>query len=183
MFFTNKPIVVFSIIITYYHFYGGIPLDQLERRLLNLLQEDFPLVPQPYQEIGRRLGLDEDKVMRMISKLKDEGVIRRLGGVFELRRLGYVSTLCALKVPPERLDEVAAVVNSFPGVTHNYLREHEYNMWFTLIGPDRQHLKEVMTAIENRTGLSLLELPAERPFKIRVNFDLEGNDANDAPVV
>ncbi|MGI9861887.1 AsnC family transcriptional regulator [Moorella naiadis] len=153
-------------------------MKQIERRLLNLLQEEFPLVPQPYQEIGRRLGLDEARVIKMIAKLKEEGVIRRLGGVFELRRLGYVSTLCALKVPPERLDTVAAVVNSFPGVTHNYLREHEYNMWFTIIGPDRRHLEKVMTAIENRTGLSLLELPVERPFKIRVNFDLEGNNGN-----
>ncbi|WP_011393685.1 siroheme decarboxylase subunit alpha [Neomoorella thermoacetica] len=172
MLVANKPSIIRSIIIC-----GGILLDQLDRRLLNLIQEEFPLVARPYQEIGCRLGLSEDEVIRKIRKLKTEGIIRRLGGVFELRQLGYTSTLCALKVPPGRLEEVAAVVNSFPGVTHNYLREHDYNMWFTLIGPDRRHLENVIRAIKERTGITeLLELPAERPFKIRVNFDLEAED-------
>jgi len=122
--------------------------------------------------------LSEDEVIERLEKLKKAGIVRRIGAVFDLRRLGYVSTLCALKVPPGRLAEVARTVNSFPGVTHNYLREHEYNMWFTLIGPSRQDLERTMEEIKKRTGLTeLLELPAERSFKIRVNFNLEvGND-------
>jgi DNA-binding Lrp family transcriptional regulator len=149
-------------------------LDNLDRQLLNLIQEEFPLTTRPYLEIGRRLNLSEKEVISRLERLKKTGIIRRIGAVFDLRRLGYVSTLCALKVPPERLQEVARVVNSFPGITHNYLREHEYNMWFTLIGPSRQHLEEVMEEIKVRTGLTdLLELPAERSFKIKVNFNLE----------
>lgn len=149
-------------------------MDNLDRQLLNLIQEEFPLTARPYLEIGRRLNLSEKEVISRLERLKKAGIIRRIGAVFDLRRLGYVSTLCALKVPPERLQEVAQVVNSFPGITHNYLREHEYNMWFTLIGPSRQHLEEVMEEIKVRTGLTdLLELPAERSFKIKVNFNLE----------
>lgn len=149
-------------------------MDNLDRQLLNLIQEEFPLTARPYLEIGRRLNLSEKEVISRLERLKKVGIIRRIGAVFDLRRLGYVSTLCALKVPPERLQEVARVVNSFPGITHNYLREHEYNMWFTLIGPSRQHLEEVMEEIKVRTGLTdLLELPAERSFKIKVNFNLE----------
>ncbi|MGI9952951.1 AsnC family transcriptional regulator [Moorellaceae bacterium AZ2] len=149
-------------------------MDNLDRRLLNLIQQDFPITGRPYLEIGRRLNLSEGEVINRLEKLKRAGIIRRIGAVFDLRRLGYVSTLCALKVPPGRLKEVAEVVNSFPGITHNYLREHEYNMWFTLIGPSRQHLERIMEEIKERTGLTeLLELPAERSFKIRVNFNLE----------
>ncbi|GFN23580.1 MAG: AsnC family transcriptional regulator [Thermoanaerobacteraceae bacterium] len=149
-------------------------MDNLDRQLLNLIQQDFPLTGRPYLEIGRRLNLSEGEVIKRLKKLKKAGIVRRIGAVFDLRRLGYVSTLCALKVPPERLVEVAEVVNSFPGVTHNYLREHEYSMWFTLIGPSRQDLERTMEEIKRRTGLTeLLELPAERSFKIRVNFNLE----------
>lgn len=137
-----------------------------------MIQEDFPLVEAPYAELGRRLGISEGEVLERLEKIKGEGIIRRIGAVFDLRRLGYASTLCAMQVPEERLAEVAAVVNSFPGVTHNYLREDLYNMWFTLIGPCRRHLEKVITSIEGRTRLPVLELPAERSYKIRVNFNL-----------
>jgi DNA-binding Lrp family transcriptional regulator len=148
-------------------------LDSLDRRLLNIIQEDFPLVEKPYAELGRRLGLTETEVLERLAKLKQAGIIRRIGAVFDLRRLGYASTLCALEVPAARLDEVAAIVNSFPGVTHNYLREDTYNMWFTLIGPCRRHLDKVIASIAARTGLAVLELPAEKSYKIRVNFNLD----------
>ncbi|WP_258360554.1 AsnC family transcriptional regulator [Moorella sulfitireducens] len=148
-------------------------MDSLDRRLLNMIQEDFPLTEEPYAELGRRLGLKEAEILERLAKLKEKGIIRRIGAVFDLRRLGYTGTLCAMKVPEGRLSEVAAVVNSFPGVTHNYLREDAYNMWFTLIGPCRRHLEKVIANIETMTGLPVLELPAEKSYKIRVNFNLE----------
>jgi len=159
-------------------------LDALDRRLLNLVQDEFPLTPRPYLELAKRLGLSETEVIARLRELKKKGIIRRIGAVFDLRKLGYVSTLCALKVPPERLEEVVRIVNSFPGITHNYLREDEYNMWFTLIGPSRQHLEEMLEEIKTRTGLTeLLELPAERPFKIRVNFDFKDGEDGGAKVI
>lgn len=150
-------------------------MDKIDRCLLNMIQGDFPLTEEPYAELGRRLGLEEREILERLARLKDKGIIRRIGAVFELRHLGYTSTLCAMQVPEERLEEVAALVNSFPEVTHNYLREDSYNMWFTLIGPCRRRLEKIIGQIKAATGLPLLELPAERPYKIKVNFNLEEN--------
>ncbi|MDD2421921.1 MAG: Lrp/AsnC family transcriptional regulator, partial [Heliobacteriaceae bacterium] len=105
-----------------------------------------------------------------VQKLKERGIIRRIGGVFDSRRLGYRATLCALKVPPDRVDAVAAIVNGYPGVTHNYLREHEYNMWFTLIAPTAAKMAAIIAEIKARTGCELQNLPASRVFKIKVDL-------------
>jgi len=112
-------------------------LDPVDNKLINLIQSNFPLVAEPYREIGTILGIGEDEVMERIKRLKENGVFRRLGGIFDSRKLGYAGTLCAIKVPENRIDETAAVINSFPGVTHNYLREHSFNMWFTVLAPSK----------------------------------------------
>lgn len=148
-------------------------LDNTDRRLLNLIQVDFPLTPEPYRVLAESLGLSEEEVLRRIGRMCEEGVIRRLGGIFDSRRMGYSGTLCAMRVEPERIEEVAGVVNAFPGVTHNYIREHDYNMWFTVIAESREKLDEILNAVQARTGLEVITLPAENIFKIRVNFDLE----------
>jgi DNA-binding Lrp family transcriptional regulator len=148
-------------------------LDNTDRRLLNLIQVDFPLTPEPYRVLAESLGLSEEEVIRRIGRMCEEGVIRRLGGIFDSRRMGYSGTLCAMRVEPERIEEVAGVVNAFPGVTHNYIREHDYNMWFTVIAESREKLDEILNAVQVRTGLEVITLPAENIFKIRVNFDLE----------
>jgi DNA-binding Lrp family transcriptional regulator len=148
-------------------------LDNTDRRLLNLIQVDFPLTPEPYRVLAESLGLREEEVIRRIGRMCGEGVIRRLGGIFDSRRMGYSGTLCAMRVEPERIEEVAGVVNAFPGVTHNYIREHDYNMWFTVIAESREKLDEILNAVQARTGLEVITLPAENIFKIRVNFDLE----------
>ena len=146
-------------------------MDAVDRQLLNILQQDFPLVSRPFLTLAWKLGLSEGEVIDRIASLKDRGFIRRIGAVFEPQRLGYTSTLCALKVPPDRIEEVARLVNSYPGVTHNYLREDEYNMWFTLIGPTRENIEGIIREIEGKTGLAVMELPALKCFKIRVHFD------------
>ena len=148
-------------------------LDNTDRRLLNLIQADFPLTPEPYRLLAGSLGLSEEEVLDRIGRMCEEGVIRRLGGIFDSRQMGYSGTLCAMRVEPERIGEVAGVVNAFPGVTHNYLREHDYNMWFTVIAESRARLDEILNAVRARTGLEVITLPAENVFKIRVNFDLE----------
>lgn len=149
-------------------------LDSVDIKLLNKIQTNFPLVPEPYREIGETLGIREDEVIYRIKRLVENGVIRRLGGIFDSRKLGYTGTLCAMKVPKDKIEEVAAVVNSFSGVTHNYIREHSFNMWFTVLAPSKEKLDEIINKIKSNTGIDeMMVLPAEKIFKIRVNFDLD----------
>ncbi len=148
-------------------------MDPVDRKLLNLIQADFPLSPEPYREIGEALGITGEEVLSRLRQMVDSGLIRRLGGIFDSGMMGYHSTLCAMKVDEKRIDEVAAVVNSYPGVTHNYLREHDLNMWFTATAPSKKELDEIIAKIKRDTGISdILNLPAQKLFKIRVNFEL-----------
>lgn len=148
--------------------------DAVDRKLLSLIQTEFPLVPEPYRELGDALGVPEEEVMTRLKALMESGVIRRLGGIFDSRKLGYSGALCAMNVAEERISEVAGVVNSFAGVTHNYLREDVFNMWFTVLAPTRARLEEILGEIRTRTGIQdILTLPAENIFKIRVSFDLD----------
>ncbi len=148
-------------------------MDNRDKELLNKIQRDFPVCSKPYLQLAEELGISEDEVIERISNLKKEGIIRRLGGTFDSRKLGYKSTLCAIKVPEERISEVTNIINSFIGVTHNYLREHEYNMWFTLIAPSKEHIISVLEQMKLKTGIDdILYLPAINFFKINVNFDM-----------
>ena len=105
--------------------------------------------------------------------LKARKIIRRLGANFQSAKLGFVSTLCAAKVPDDKMDDFVARVNACPGVTHNYLREHAYNIWFTLISPSREESQATLDAISAVTGIAILNLPATRLFKIRVDFRMD----------
>ncbi|MBE3587216.1 MAG: AsnC family transcriptional regulator [Thermoanaerobacteraceae bacterium] len=148
-------------------------MDNLDKQLLNLIQANLPVTPEPYRELAETLGTSEEDVLARLERLIARGVIRRLGAIFDSRKVGYSGTLCAMKVPPPQIDRVAAVVNSFPGVTHNYLREHEYNMWFTLLVDSPARVEAILEEIKRKTGISdILNLPSTRLFKIRVNFDL-----------
>ncbi|ADG82004.1 putative transcriptional regulator, AsnC family [Thermincola potens JR] len=148
-------------------------MDSLDKQLLTLIQSNFPITPEPFKELALTLGTTEEDVISRLQKLKEEGIIRRIGGIFDSQKLGYFSTLCAIKVPEERIDEVAELINSYPGVTHNYLRQHEYNMWFTLIAPSSQAAEDILEEMRRRTGIKdLINLPAINFFKIKVNFNL-----------
>jgi len=150
-------------------------LSEAERRLLSAMQDGFLPVPEPFKEVADRLGLTEEEVLGELRRLKAAGVIRRLGAIIDSRKIGYTGTLCAMKVPPERIPEVAQVINSFPEITHNYVREHTYNVWFTILAPSAQEIDRIIGEIKEKTGIQdFLNLPARRIFKIRVNFDLEG---------
>jgi DNA-binding Lrp family transcriptional regulator len=148
-------------------------LSAPERGLLNLMQSGFPLESRPYAVLGRKLGLDEDAAFELARALRAKGLIRRIGANFQPARLGYSSTLCAARVPPEKLEEFTQTVNALPGVTHNYLRDHAYNVWFTLIAPSEQAIADILRALEEKTGLAVLNLPAERLYKIKADFRLE----------
>ncbi|HBV96797.1 MAG: transcriptional regulator [Peptococcaceae bacterium BICA1-7] len=148
-------------------------LDNLDRNLLNIIQSDFPLTTEPYKTLAEALGTSEDEVLDRLSRLIEDMTIRRLGGIFDSRKLGYTGTLCAMKVPPDEVEFAAGVVNSYPGVTHNYLRDHDYNMWFTLLARDKGEISRITGEIRKKTGIDdIISLPAVKLFKIRVNFDL-----------
>ncbi|MBM4284980.1 MAG: Lrp/AsnC family transcriptional regulator [Deltaproteobacteria bacterium] len=145
-------------------------LDELDRAILNEIQSQFPIVSRPYAEVGRRVGLNEDQVLARVRALMEQGVIRRLGANFTSRKLGYTSTLCAAHVPPQDLERFAAAVNRHPGVTHNYLRRHHLNVWFTLIADSEARLADILGEISRTTGIEVLSFPARHIFKIKVDF-------------
>lgn len=146
-------------------------LNGIDRAILNRIQSDFPLTRRPFATIAAELGLSEDQVIQSLIRLKKEGVIRRIGGNFVPHKLDHVSTLCAAKVPGDRIDSFAAVVNRYPGVTHNYQRDNEYNVWFTFIAPSMAEIVENLKEISRETGVTeILNLPATRVFKIKAEF-------------
>lgn len=152
-----------------------MPLDDIEKRLLSLIQKDFPLVREPFSALGRELGIGADAVINLMSRLRAEGVIRYIGPIFDPRKLGYRSTLAAMQLPPERLDAAARLVSQHPRVSHNYARNHRFNLWFTLSVPASDDLEGQLQELGHLAGAeAALNLPALRVFKIRAYFDLLG---------
>jgi DNA-binding Lrp family transcriptional regulator len=148
-------------------------LDEMDRRILNEIQSNLPIESRPYQVMAEKLGSSEEEVLRRVQDLKDREIIRRIGANCDSRKLGYTSTLCGARVPLQKLDRFVEVVNGYPGVTHNYRRDHDYNIWFTLIAPSEEKIKETLQEISNLTGVGeIMSLPAERIFKIQVDFEV-----------
>lgn len=146
-------------------------MDLLMQRLLDRFQHDLPVCARPYQAMADELGCSETEVLERLRQLEEMGALSRVGPVFEHSRAGS-SSLVALAVPVERLEEVAAYINSLPEVNHNYEREHEYNLWFVLTGPSRSHLDAVLLDIHQHTGLAPLDLPMVKPYRIDLGFAL-----------
>ena len=148
-------------------------MDDKDRAILNEIQSDFPISSRPYHEVGKRMGLSESEVLERVRRLRSEGIIRRIGGNFDSRRLNFTSTLCAARVPEEDVKDFVQVVNAYPGVTHNYLRNHEYNVWFTFIAPSMSHIEDALEEISHETGVKeIVNLPAVKRFKIKVDFEV-----------
>ena len=148
-----------------------VKLTPLELRLLNEYQRDLPLSPTPFADMAERLGVEEATVLRLLKKLQEQGAISRVGPVFSHKRVG-VSTLVAMAVPEERVESVAALVNGYGEVNHNYEREHEFNLWFVVTAPTREQLQRVLAEIGQRTGIAVMDLPLRRPFHIDLGFPL-----------
>ena len=146
-------------------------IDDIDRAILNQIQSDFPITSRPFLMIAKNLGLSENDVLKRISRLKDCGIIRRIGGNFSPEKIGFVSTLCAAKVPKEKISYFAEVVNRYPGVTHNYRRENSFNIWFTFIAPSMEEINANLKQIAQETGVTdILNLPATKVFKIKAEF-------------
>ena len=154
-------------------------MDQLDKKILDIIQTDFPVLSRPYREIGRQTGLTEAEALARVRALQEKGVIRRIGANFQSRKLGWHSTLCAASVPEDRLDEFVAEVNRHSGVTHNYLRNHSQNVWFTYIAPSEEYVGRALAEITAKTGIEILNLPAEKMFKIQVDFPMQDEEKDD----
>ena len=150
------------------------PLDRQDRLILNEIQRNFPITHRPFLALARRLKLREKEIVERVQRLKEVGIIRRIGASFSARAVGFTSTLCAARVPGDKIEKFVAVVNTYPGVTHNYEREGEYNIWFTLIAPSRKKIDQILGEISRKTGVKeILNLPALKTFKIAVDFSFD----------
>lgn len=148
-------------------------LSALDKKILNAVQEELPLVSRPFAFIAEQLHTDEETVLARLEVLKKDGFLRRIGAYFDSDALGYQGTLIALRVVPEKLPEIAERVNGFSGVTHNYEREGEYNLWFTLQTSSAAQTREIMDEISAFPGVEdMLELPSSKKYKVRVQFRL-----------
>jgi len=146
-------------------------LTELERRLLNDYQHDFPLSPTPYADIARELGVGEQTVLEALARLQETGALSRVGAVLRPNTVG-VSTLAAMAVPPERLESVAELVNGYAEVNHNYEREHRLNLWFVATAPEATRLQSVLDDIGARSGIEVLAFPLLEDYHIDLGFDL-----------
>ncbi|MDC8438124.1 MAG: Lrp/AsnC family transcriptional regulator, partial [Candidatus Nitrosotenuis sp.] len=148
-------------------------MDALDREILNEIQWSFPLVKEPYNELASRFKISPDEMKKRISALKSSGVLRQLSAIFDTRRLGYKSSLVAMAVTPDRLEAVANLINRHPGVSHNYERNHEYNLWFTLATPPGSDLKTEVDKFSKLPGiLKVRLLPTIKLFKIGVKLEM-----------
>jgi len=148
-------------------------LKQKDRSLVETLQNDFPLSKHPYYEIGKKLRLSEEEVIDRVNALKKKKIIRYVGAIFDTKKLGLVSTLIAMRVPRERLKKVIGIINRYPQVSHNYLRNNRFNLWFTLSAYSRRELLRLIRQIKKITGIKdMLNLSTLKVFKIDARFSL-----------
>ncbi|HEX8206995.1 MAG TPA: Lrp/AsnC family transcriptional regulator [Solirubrobacteraceae bacterium] len=153
------------------------PLDDLDKKLLNLMQGRFPLEPRPYASVAREAGIGEDEALARVQSLLDDRIIRQVTPIYDTRALGYASMLVAARVDPEHPWRAAKIVNEHPGVSHNYLRNHDFNMWFTLAVEEDSALglQGTLDVLQELTGAtSIRQLPTLKLFKIRMDLEMEG---------
>ncbi len=148
-------------------------LSELDEKILSIIQTAFPITPKPFDVLAKQLGSDADEILSRVSQLREGGMIRRLGAVFDSRSLGYASTLVASRIPTDRVEEVANIVSVLPNVTHNYQRQNAYNLWFTLTAGAEKEIQNILEKLRRETGIEdFHSLPALAVYKIRVDFQL-----------
>ncbi|ADY55712.1 transcriptional regulator, AsnC family [Syntrophobotulus glycolicus DSM 8271] len=152
-------------------------MDAVDRAILNMIQESFPADSRPYRTIGSKTGLSEGAAFQRIEQLKHREMIRRLGGIFDSAKLGYVSTLCAARAPEDKIPALAELMGGITEITHSYLRRHHYNLWFTIIACSRQRLEQILNEIKAVLGSEeTYSLPAQRVFKVKVCLNFPGGE-------
>jgi len=146
-------------------------LTKLQKQLCNILQKGLPICARPFAEIAKDLDSSEEEILEQTRRLKNAGIIRRIGALLNYRALGMISTLVAAHIPQEKIQEVAEVVSSLENVSHNYLRTHYYNLWFTISAQTDEQIDSVLAGLSSRFGIDFHSLPARRVFKLDVRFD------------
>mgnify|MGYP000020466884 CR=1 FL=1 len=147
-------------------------LDSVDKLILEAVQSGFPVCERPFLKIAESIGISEERLIERIKTLKENRIIRRFGAVFDSRKLGYLSTLVAVRIPEAgRIPAVAAEINRFIEVTHNYQRENRFNLWFTIIAESRKRIQEIISRVESIDGVAeVRDLPADEMYKIKVDF-------------
>jgi DNA-binding Lrp family transcriptional regulator len=145
-------------------------MDALDRRIINELQGDFPVCEHPFREVAGRLGSSESELITRLGCMLEDGLLSRFGPLFHAEHLGGALSLCAMRVPQERFQAVAAQVNALPEVAHNYQRDHAMNMWFVLATETPQALEAAIARIESETGLQVVNLPKVEEFYVGLHF-------------
>ena len=146
-------------------------LDDIDRQIVNLLQDGLEIVPEPFAAPAAAVGISQDELLRRLSRLIGSGVLSRVGPMFNAARFGGGLTLCAMAVPEERFDEVADIVNEFDEVAHNYARDHRYNMWFVLATERKEQIAGVIQKIERLTNIKVLNLPKQTEYFVGLRVE------------
>ena len=152
-------------------------MDELDRKIVHHLQHDFPLSEKPYEVLAERLDITDTELWSRVQRMLDDGVIRRMGASFDSKKLGFSSTLAAVRVEPDLVERAAEVIGAYPEVTHNYLRNDTFNIWFTMIAVDQARIEQVLEEIRESLSLersSVLNLPVQRLFKLDARFGVSG---------
>ena len=147
-------------------------MDAIDRLIVNLMQNGFPITELPYRESAELIGITEDELIERLGRMLDDGILTRFGPLFQIERVGGAFTLAAMSVPKEDFDRVAGIVNAMPEVAHNYEREHELNMWFVLATETPERIREVIARIERETGCKVIDMPKFREYFVGLKFDV-----------
>jgi len=154
-------------------------LDQLDRDIISELQSDFPISAEPYAIVAQRLGIDVDALLERVGALIDSGTIRRMGVSIDSRKMGFSSTLAAVRVADDRVEYTCEVIDSYPEITHSYLRDDEFNIWFTVIAVDKPRILEVLEELRVKLEVGaddVLDLPVQQLFKLDARFKPKKSD-------
>ncbi len=146
-------------------------MDEIDKKIINALQDGFPICDAPYQRVAAHLGLGEQELIDRLKTLLDNGTLTRFGPLYNAELMGGALTLAAIKVPIERFDEITEIINSFPEVAHNYARNHELNMWFVIATETPRQIQQTISAIERLTGLTVYNMPKKQEYFVNLKLE------------
>ncbi|MCK9396667.1 MAG: Lrp/AsnC family transcriptional regulator [Methylobacter sp.] len=146
-------------------------MDEIDKQIINALQDGFPICDAPYRQVAALLGLTEQELIARLKALLDNGALTRFGPLYNAEQMGGALTLAAVKAPQQRYDEIAEIINAFPEVAHNYARSYELNMWFVIATETPGQIRQTISAIEQKTGLTVYNMPKKREYFVNLKLE------------